>query len=339
MQHLTHDRTLALANSPFTLVRRVSWGECDPARIYYTPRAIDYAVEAVEAWYKAVLGVSWAELVERYGLDASFVQVTCDYLRPLVASQVAHLKVWVIKAEHSNITLVVIGENSDGDLCLQARLVLCFAERKNRESIPIPAEFRQRIDRYQAQCGDVVAILNSGNRSGFKSERNAGAEDTDGTSHHPLPTDASIFSRQRRVVYGDCDASGMVYAPRVSNYAIETVEEWYVEVLGISWMDLVCKREQGAPFISVSCEFLGPMVPGQTLTNAVWVPRLGGASIEFTVVGYDAKGVPCYDARLVACFIDQDGFKTMRIPEVFRTRIQAYQSNCEALQGDKAGLE
>ena len=85
-----------MTNSPFTLVRRISWGECDPARIYYTPRAIDYSVEAVEAWYEAILGVSWVELAERYGLDASFVQVACDYRRPFVASQMAHLKIWVI---------------------------------------------------------------------------------------------------------------------------------------------------------------------------------------------------------------------------------------------------
>jgi acyl-CoA thioesterase FadM len=289
-------------------------------------------VEAVEAWYEAILGVSWVELAERYGLNASFVQVACDYRRPLVASQVAHLKVLVIKVEPSNVTFSVIGENSDGTLCFQAHLVACFVEQKKRESIPIPVEFRQRIERYQARCGEVVATLNSGNRSGLKSGRGAGAQGTDCTTRHPLPTDASIFSRQRRVVYGDCDASGMVYTPRVFNYAIETVEEWYVEVLGISWMDLVCKREQGAPFVSASCEYLRPMVPGQMITAAVWVTWLGGASIEFAVVGYDAdKGVPCFDARLMACFIDQDGFKTMRIPKVFRTRIQTYQSECEVL--------
>jgi acyl-CoA thioesterase FadM len=103
-------------------------------------------------------------------------------------------------------------------------------------------------------------------------------------------------------------------------------------------MDLVCKREQGAPFVSASCKFLRPMMPGQTITAAVWVTRSGGASIEFAVVGYDAKGVPCFDARLVACFIVQDGFKTMRIPEVFRQRIQAYQSDCKILEGGKTDL-
>ena len=327
-----------MVTSPFTVQRRVAWGECDPARIFYTPRAIDYAVEAIEAWYEAVLGLSWVELADRYGLDAPFVQVDCDYRRPLVADQVAHLQVWVIKAEHSNVTFTVIGEADDGTLFFQASLVACFVVRENRASIPIPAEFRQRIESYQALCAEATAVLNNGKRSGLTSGQSAGGQGTDSSSCHPLPIDASIFTRQRRVLYGDCDASGIIYAPRVFNYAIEAVEEWYVEVLGISWMDLVCKREQGAPFVSARCEYLRPMVPGQTLTAAVWVTRSGGASIEFAVVGYDARGVPCYDARLVACFIDQDGFKAMRIPEVFRQRIQAYQADCKSLEGDKTAL-
>jgi len=321
-----------LTNSLFTLLRRIAWGECDPARICYTPRAIDYAVEAVEAWCEEVLGVSWVEMADRYGLDVSFVQVACDYLRPLVASQVVNLQVLVIGAERSNVTFIVIGEDGDGALCFQALLVGCFVERKNKASIPIPGEFRQRIETYQTQCGEAVEVLDYANHPALTSGRSAGGSGTDNVSRHPLPTDASIFSRKRRVVYGDCDASGIIYPPRVFNYAIETVEELYVAVLGISWMDLVCKRKQGAPFISVSCEFLSPMVPGETIINAVWIPRLGETSIEFTVTGYDAKGDPCYDAHLVACFIDQDGFKTMRIPEVFRMRIQAYQLECEAIQ-------
>jgi 4-hydroxybenzoyl-CoA thioesterase len=327
-----------LVTSLFTVQRRIAWGECDPARIFYTPRAIDYAVEAIEAWYEAVLGLSWVELAYQYGLDVSFVYVDCDYRRPLVADQVAHLQVWVNRAEHSNVTFTVIGEGGDGTLFFQANLVACFVARENKASIPIPKKFRQQIERYQAQCGEVAATLSRGNRSGLKSERSAGGSGTDSPRSHPLPIDASIFSRQRRVLYGDCEPSGVIYTPRVFNYAIEAVEEWYVEVLGISWMDLVCKREEGAPFVSASCEFLSPMVPGQTITSAVWVIRSGGASVEFAVMGYDAKGVPCFDARLVACFIYQDGFKTMRIPEVFRTRIQAYQLGCEALEGKKTEL-
>ncbi|MBE0577085.1 MAG: thioesterase family protein [Desulfuromonadales bacterium] len=327
-----------MTTAPFTVKRRTAWGDCDPARIYYTPRAVDYAVEAIEAWYEAVLGISWAELAEHSDLNVRFIRVDCDYHRPLAASQVAHLQVWVTGVECSHVTLTVIGEDGDKALCFLARLVCHFVERSNAIAIPIPAEFRQRIESYKDKCGDAIATVKNGNRSGLVSARSAGGSETDVSGCNCLPDGRAPFSRQRRVVYGDCDASGMLYAPRVFYYAIETVEEWYEEILGISWMDLVCKHEQGAPFVSVSCEYLQPIFPGQTLTVTVRVTRLGAASLGFAVVGYDAWGSACFDAHLAACFIEQDGFKTMRIPEVYRVRIQAYQSICEALEGNEASL-
>ena len=30
--------------------RMVRWGDCDPAGIIYTPKAIDYALETIENW-------------------------------------------------------------------------------------------------------------------------------------------------------------------------------------------------------------------------------------------------------------------------------------------------
>ncbi len=319
-----------MVTAPFMLKRRIAWGDCDPARIYYTPRAVDCAVEAIEAWYEAVLGLSWVDLAERYALDAPFVQVDCDYRRPLVAGQIANLQVWVTEVGHSTVTFVVVGEDGDGILCFLARLVGGFVEQSNNASMPIPTQFRQSIENYQAQCGEVAAVVKKSNRLGLTSKWNASGPGTDKADCSCLPGSSFPFARQRRVMYGDCDASGVVYAPRVFNYAIETVEEWYEEIVGISWLELVSKREQGAPFVSVSCDYLRPMVPGQMITAVVWVTSLGGASLEFAVVGFDATETACFDARLVACFIDQNGFKTMRIPEVFRTRIQAYQSDCEA---------
>ena len=318
-----------MPTSPFTIQRRVAWGDCDPARIYYTPRAVDYAVEAVEAWSEEVLEISWVELANQYDLDATFVHVDCEYLRALVASQVVDLQVWVTGVELCSVTLTVVGKGNDGVPCFLAHLVGCFAERSKAANIPLPAEFRQRIELYQGQCGEMTTIVKSGNRSGLMTGRNAAGLGTNDAGSCCLPAATAPFTRKRRVRYGDCTVAGNVYAPRVFDYAVEAIGEWYEEVLEISWMDLVWKRQQGAPFVSVSCEYLRPMVPGQTMAVTVWVTRLGGASVEFAVVGCDAKNTPCFDARLAACFIDQDGFKTMRIPEEFRTLIQAYQANCE----------
>lgn len=324
--------------TPFTMQRRTSWGDCDPARIYYTPQAVYFAVEAVEAWYQEVLGVSWGEMAERHDHNVRFVHVDCDYHRPLVASQVVHMQVWVVGVERSSVTFSVIGKSGDGALCFLARLVGCFVERNSIAALPLPEEISSLIDAYRKRCGDVTALAEGGNRSALLSGHRTETVDADDLGCCSCSVGAVPFTRQRRVVYGDCDVSGTVSAPRILNYAIETIEEWYEEVPGVSWMDLVCKRRQGAPFVSVSSQYLRPMTSGQTITISVWVTRLGGASIEFAVFGCDPMGAPLFNARLVACFIDQSGFKTIRIPEVFRTRIQSYQSSCETFRAGRAAL-
>jgi 4-hydroxybenzoyl-CoA thioesterase len=292
-------------------------------------------VEAVEAWYEAVLRVSWVELAERYGLDVSFVKVSCDYLRPLIAGQVVNLQVWVTRSESSSHSFTVSGEIDDGGPCFIARLTGCFVERNKVVSTPIPAELRQRIENYQDQCDEATVIPNTGDGLALSSRRIPDGAGLVAPGRHCLSGGKTPYTRQRRVVYGDCDVSGNIYAPRVFDYAVEVVGDWFDEILGVSWMDLVCKHGQGAPFVSVACEYLQPMVPGQMVCVTVRVTRLGGASIGFAVVGYDADGAPCFDAHLVACFITQNGFKAMRIPKAFRKVIEAYQVACEVLDRDK----
>jgi acyl-CoA thioesterase FadM len=303
----------------FTYRRRIAFGDCDPARIYYTPRAIDYAVEAIEGWCDKVLGFAWGGN-DRSEFELSFVRIDCNYLRPLVAGQVVEVRVWVAEVSSSQILFSVYGQNSDGETCFQANLVACFVKRDRFLPLSIPALFRGRIDLYRLQFRETV--IEGGGRSVFQSG-------LDKEPERALPRRggsgaSEVFTRQRRVIYGACGSAGMVYPPRVFDYAVEAIEEWFEVVAGISWMELVCKHGQGAPFVAAGCEYLRPMTPGMDLSIAVRVTRLGGASIGFAVTGHGGDGAPCFQAQLAACFIDQRGFRSIRIPEDIRRRVEAY---------------
>ena len=305
-----------MATEPFSYRRRIAFGECDPARIYYAPRAVDYAVEAVEAWYGSVAGITWSDLVDRHGLEAAFPRVDCEYLRPLIAGQAIRVRLRVVEADRTRILFRASGEGDSGDPYFRVGLLVCHVERDHATPAPIPQGIRDRIETYRSQCGEGIAVP-------------AGAKRL--PPHGGLRVGAAPFTRQRRVVYGECGPSGTIYPPKVFEFAIEAIGEWYEEVPGISWLDLVSVRKQGAPFVSAACEYLSPMIPGRVITMAVRVTRLGRASIGFSVVGRDAEGAPCFDARLEACFIDQEkGFRSMPIPEEFSVRIRAYRAACEA---------
>jgi 4-hydroxybenzoyl-CoA thioesterase len=301
---------------PFFHSRRVAFGECDPARIYYTPRAVDYAVEAIEAWYGSVLGISFAELIDRNGLEAYFLRADCDFIRPLVAGQVFRMRVTVGGIEGENIRFRVEGGNDFGEPYFRVELLACFAERNGHSPVPIPPEHRNRMEVCREPRGGEVPFREAGKGFPRKPGRSAGA---------------ALFTRRRRVLYGDCGPSGTIHPPKPFEYATEAIGEWFEEIMGVSWLELVSVRMQGAPMVAALCEYMRPMVSGQKLTMGVLVTRLGKASIGFAVAGRDADGVPCFDAQMVVCYIDQrEGFRSMPIPEEFHVRIEAYRAACEA---------
>lgn len=311
---------------PFIYPRLIGFGECDAARIYKTPRAIDFAVEALDAWYEAVLGISWADLCTRQGLDVTFVSIACEYIRPLTAGQTVQLHVAVVGADLTTITFLATGEVETGRPCFRATLAACFVNRLNAEVVRIPSEYHHIILPYLEKAPDL--------HGGRHAQRSLTAATESGVDNRPLLQlngAAAPFIQRHRVTYGECGMSGKVYAPRVYDYALEAVGEWYRNTLGISWLQQ-CIMLKGQPFVDINCKYLRDMEAGIMLDIAVTVAHLGAASIVYSVVGYDDAGQPCFDARMAACYIDESSgvYKPTPFPEEYRRRILEYQARCNA---------
>ena len=139
---------------PFSVKRIVNWGDCEPARMIYTPRVIDYAVEAVEAWYREVIGISWMR--SNFTMDTSLptVHLECDFIRPPHPESEIDMRVRVERLGKSSITLLVDGLNDDGEPYFKVKLVTCYISLGGLKPIAIPDDFRAPIAAYQAACGD-----------------------------------------------------------------------------------------------------------------------------------------------------------------------------------------
>lgn len=140
---------------PFSYSRTVAWGDCDPARMIYTPRVIDYAYAAVEAWYREVVGITW--MVSNFQMDTGVptVRLECDYISAPRPDDVIDMAVRVERVGRASLTLAVDGLGTDGKHYFKARFVGCFVASQAHTSKEIPPEFRERIAAYQAACGDA----------------------------------------------------------------------------------------------------------------------------------------------------------------------------------------
>ncbi len=314
----------------FTVLRRIGFGECDAARIYKTPRAIDIAIEALDAWFEAVLEVSWATLITRHDLDVSFVRIACEYLRPVTASQSVQVCIRAVKAEASTITFTATAANTANQPCFRVTLVTSFINRTATMPIPVPSEFLHTIEQYLSACTDEGRVLQGGHHA----VREAEYQDQSDAVRYPvkLKQAEAPFVQQHRIVYGECGLSGRVYPPRIYDIALEAVGEWYERIIGITWLQQ-CINLKGQPFVDINCLYLRDIVPGLLLNIVVKVKHLGAASIVYSVVGYDDSGLPYFDAQLAACYINESSgvYKPTPFPEDYRRRILAYQELCRDL--------
>lgn len=132
-------------------VRRVvSWSESDPAGMMNSPRAFDYAIDAIEAIYREAVGITFTELITRHGLGAPLVHLSCEYSAPLhegdrftVTARIEHLG-------RSSIVWRVEARRRDRRIAFRAKLVSSFVRRRDFKPVAMPPAFRAGFARYLA---------------------------------------------------------------------------------------------------------------------------------------------------------------------------------------------
>ena len=132
------------------------------------------------------------------------------------------------------------------------------------------------------------------------------------------------FAVTRRVRWGDCDPAGVIHTPRITYFALETIEDFQVALTGGAWGAMLRERGMGAPSVRTECAYLKPPRVEQVLRVSLRLERIGGASVTYLVEGLDDDGIRYFRVRHVACYVDNDTFKPMPIPDDIRGLLEAY---------------
>ena len=133
------------------------------------------------------------------------------------------------------------------------------------------------------------------------------------------------FVQSRIVRWGDCDPAGIIYTPRILDYAIETVEVCLREVMGASWNDMREQHNIGGPTVRFECDIRKPLAPDMAVDLVLTVEKLGRSSMTSRIVCVDAEGAEYFQARLVSCFVARDSpteIRALPLPEAWRERLK-----------------
>lgn len=141
---------------PYTVRRVVKWGECDPAGIVYTPRFLDWVLEAAESFFAEIIGVDWFQLKTTHGLGSPSVSTTLEFRKPITHGEPFTIEVLVRRVSRSTITYAMRGRNAAAELCFRAELVSCIVDAQKVKSVTIPDAIRQPILNYQTATAALL---------------------------------------------------------------------------------------------------------------------------------------------------------------------------------------
>lgn len=125
-------------------VLRVTWGDCDPARIVYTARIPWFALDAINAWWEDTLGEGWFQLELDRGVGTPFVNMTLDFRAPITPRHRLICEVWPCRLGETSISFRVNGRQ-DGVLCFEGRFTCVFIEARAFAKRPPPEDIRDLV--------------------------------------------------------------------------------------------------------------------------------------------------------------------------------------------------
>lgn len=131
----------------FEHVIRVTWGDCDPARIAYTGRLPWFALDAINAWWEDKLGGDgWFQMELDRNVGTPFVRLEMDFSRPVTPRHRLSCFVWPVHLGETSIAFRVDAEQ-DGKLCFSTRTVSVFIVADQFSKQRPPADIREIVIR------------------------------------------------------------------------------------------------------------------------------------------------------------------------------------------------
>ncbi len=130
-----------------------------------------------------------------------------------------------------------------------------------------------------------------------------------------------MFSTSILVRFGDLDAAGIAYYPRLVNFLHEAFEDFFRGHVGRPYPEAF-REGLGCPTVKLEMEFVAPVHYGDHVDVSVVVERIGRSSVRLRYEGR-VGGRPVFRARNTMVVVDMKAFKSTPVPAWLRERLEA----------------
>jgi acyl-CoA thioesterase FadM len=126
---------------------RVTWGDCDPAKIVYTARIPWFALDAINAWWEHHTGDGWFQMELDRNLGTPFVSMSIDFRSPITPRHLLNCRVWPNRLGETSVGFHVEGRQ-DGRVCFEGDFVCVFIVARTFTKTSPPDHIRALIERH-----------------------------------------------------------------------------------------------------------------------------------------------------------------------------------------------
>ena len=133
---------------PFTVRRRVRFGDCDPAGIVYTVRFSDYVLSAMDLFLNELLG--GPHLQQLGDVQTPMKALSFVFLASMKPDDEFELVVSVSAVRTRTFDLAIVATLLSGVRTFEAVITpICSTAGEGRRSVPIPGALRTLLTAYQ----------------------------------------------------------------------------------------------------------------------------------------------------------------------------------------------
>jgi 4-hydroxybenzoyl-CoA thioesterase len=138
----------------------------------------------------------------------------------------------------------------------------------------------------------------------------------------------SVFVRERRIRFSDCDPAGIVFYPQYFVMFNGLVEDWVNEGLGLSYHGLVAERRIGLPTVHLDADFKAVSPLGDLVALQLTVEKLGRSSLGLQVqcTGRDAGDLRIAMHQVIVT-TSLETHRAIEIPADLRAAIERFKGN------------
>src|SRR5947208_3604728 len=127
----------------FTSRISVRFGDCDPAGLVYYPVIFHYCHIAMEEFFAARCGTSYARLMADERIGFPTVNIQSEFFVPLIYGDEAEIEVSVARVGESSVTFeYAVRRVLDNTLCARSVQVQVAMDLDTRRAVPIPERYR-----------------------------------------------------------------------------------------------------------------------------------------------------------------------------------------------------